>query len=329
VLIGLYAGTRTANVNIAVTDKVTRTGANVTQIIKDPSQAQPGATLPGSESDPKPAKVLRLEQRVMRLGDVPIDDLPKVVDPAPLRKALVSIFLASTLLSFFSLILVAVFIKDKKKEKKEKKEKKPLPTGQLDAPQQQPNVWAFALLGTALTAPAYMVTGEFFTILAVKLEVTPFSLGWIKILAETVIPLLFGPFFGWLADRIGAGKVIALRSVANLLTSLLFWIVPSFAGTALLGLMMGVARAVDEIGKAAFKPTWGAISAKISSFNLSSRAKTMGILEGGVDASDLAFPVIAGAMLQYLSLGPLMLLRGILALVAEVYGFFLMRKYRI
>jgi MFS family permease len=181
----------------------------------------------------------------------------------------------------------------------------------------------------ALTAPAYMVTGEFFTILAVKLEVTTGALGWIKILAETVTPLLFGPFFGWLADRIGAGKVIALRSVANLLTSALFWITPWFAGTALLGLMMGIARGVDEMGKAAFKPTWGAIAAKVSSFNLAKRSKTMGILEGGVDASDLAFPVIAGLMLQYLSLGPLMLARGVLALAAEVYGFLLMRKYKI
>jgi len=70
-------------------------------------------------------------------------------------------------------------------------------------------------------------------------------------------------------------------------------------------LMMGIARGVDEMGKAAFKPTWGAIAAKVSSFNLAKRGKTMGILEGGVDASDLAFPVIAGVMLQRLSLGPL------------------------
>ncbi len=174
-----------------------------------------------------------------------------------------------------------------------------------------------------------MVTGEIFTILAVKLEVTPSALGWIKLVSETAVPLLFGPFFGWLADRIGAGKVIALRSLANLATSALFWIVPWFAGTALLGAMMGFARAIDEVGKAAFKPTWGAIAAKVSSFNLSARSRTMGILEGGVDASDLAFPVIAGVMLQYLSLGPLMLVRGLLASVAEIYGFVLMRKYKI
>ncbi|MGH9843487.1 MAG: MFS transporter [Blastocatellia bacterium] len=328
-LIALYAGTETTQVNIAVTDKLSKSGANAEEIVKDPSVVSVGSPIPGTESDPQAPKVIRVEQREMRLGSVPIEDLPKVVDAAPLRKSLVTIFLVSTALSLASLVLVAVFIKDKKKEKKDKKEKKAAMTGQLDEPQEQPNVWAFALLGTALTAPAYMVTGEFFTILAVKLEVTPFALGWIKILAETVIPLLFGPFFGWLADRIGAGKVIALRSVANLATSALFWIVPWFAGTWLLGVVMGAARAVDEIGKAAFKPTWGAIAAKVSSYNLASRGKTMGILEGGVDTSDLVFPVIAGAMLQYLSLGPLMLVRAMLAIVAEIYGFFLMRKYKI
>jgi eukaryotic-like serine/threonine-protein kinase len=330
ILIALYAGLQTATVNVAVLDKKNRSGADVEEIVKSPNDVQIGAPLPGKESDPAAAKVVRVEQRQMRLSAVPIEDLPKVVDAAPLKKALVTIFLASTVLSLGSLVLVFLCIQEKKKEKKKEKKDKPGSSAAgLDAPDKEPNVWAFSLLGMALTAPAYMVTGEFFVILAVKLEVTTGALGWIKILAETVTPLLFGPFFGWLADRIGAGKVIALRSVANLLTSALFWITPWFAGTALLGLMMGIARGVDEMGKAAFKPTWGAIAAKVSSFNLAKRGKTMGILEGGVDASDLAFPVIAGLMLQYLSLGPLMLARGVLALAAEVYGFLLMRKYKI
>jgi serine/threonine-protein kinase len=330
ILITFFAGLQTVNINVAVLDKTSSSGKNVEEIVKSPDEVRVDAPLPGKESDPNAGKVIRVERRETQLSSVPIEDLPKVVAPEPLRKALVFIFLASTILSLGSLILVQVFIKEKKKDKKkDKKEKSGATTGVLDAPGQAPNVWAFSFLGMALTAPAYMVTGEFFTILAVKLEVTTGSLGWIKILAETVTPLLFGPFFGWLADRIGSGKVIALRSLANLMTSALFWITPWFAGTALLGVMMGIARGVDEMGKAAFKPTWGAISAKVSSFNLASRSKTMGILEGGVDASDLAFPVIAGVMLQYLSLGPLMLARGILALLAEVYGFFLMRKYKI
>ena len=158
---------------------------------------------------------------------------------------------------------------------------------------------------------------------------TPYALGWIKLVAETLIPLIFGPSFGWLADRIGAGKVIALRSIANLGTSVRFWITPWCMGTALLGVMMGLARSVDEIGKAAFKPTWGAIAAKVSSFNLATRSRTMGIMEGGVDASDLTFPVLAGLLLQYFSLGVLMAVRAVLAVLAEIYAYFIMRKYKV
>jgi eukaryotic-like serine/threonine-protein kinase len=332
-LIAWFANTQTVTANVAVLEKINRSGKQVERIIKAPTDVVNGE-LPGNESDPKPQKVRRVEQRTMPLGDVPINDLPKVVDATPLRKALIFIFWLATLFSLASLVLVYVFIKEKPKEKKEKKEKKDKdkvqkPTGLLHAPQQQPNVYSFALLGAALTAPAYMVTGEFFTVLAVKLEVTPSALGWIKVVSETLVPLLFGPFFGWLADRIGAGKVIALRSIANLATSALFWIVPWFLGSALLGVMLGLARGIDEIGKAAFKPTWGAIAAKVSSFNLSNRSKTMGILEGGVDASDLVFPPLAAVILQYLSLGPLMIVRALLALGSEVYGHLLMKKYKI
>ena len=55
----------------------------------------------------------------------------------------------------------------------------------------------------------------------------------------------------------------------------------------------------------------------------------MGIMEAGVDASDLLFPQLAGVLLQYFSLGPLMLIRGILAIIAEIYVFILSRKYKI
>jgi serine/threonine-protein kinase len=326
-LVAWYLGTQTVTAHVAVLEKQLQTGQQDEQIIKSPTDVVNDA-LPGNEANPQPRKVLRVEQRTMPLSRVPLNDLPKVVNKTPLRQALVVIFWLATALSFASLLLVAFFIKEKQKAKKPKKATTGKPTGLLHAPQQQPNVWSFALLGTALTAPAYMVTGEFFTALAVRLEITAGALGWIKLVAETLVPLFFGPFFGWLADRIGAGKVIALRSVANLVTSALFWITPGFTGAAL-GVMMGLARGIDEIGKAAFKPTWGAIAAKVSSFDLTRRSRTMGILEGGVDTSDLAFPPLAALMLHYLSLGPLMLARAVLALLAEVYGYLLMKKYKI
>jgi serine/threonine-protein kinase len=332
-LLVVFVGTSTVTVNVAVLDEVNKKGEPLEQVLKSPDEVAQDRTLPPTEAHPQPRNVVSVEQRETQIKKIPIKDLPKVVDETILKKVLVIVFAASTILSSISLLLVQVFVKEKKKEKKDKKKGKPGGTALLQRgaapPEKQPSVWSFALLGTALTAPAYMVTGEFFTVLAVKLEVTPDALGWIKIVAETIIPLVFGPSFGWLADRIGASKVIALRSIANLATSALFWITPWFAGTALLGVMMGLARGVDEIGKAAFKPTWGAIAAKVSSFNLATRSKTMGIMEGGVDASDLAFPPLAALLLQYYSLGILMAVRSVLAIIAEIYGYFLLRKHKI
>jgi MFS family permease len=325
-LLVFFIGTQTITANVAILEKETSPGVAQEQYFGSPDEII--QNLISVKGEALPVRVVRTEQRPIALKDIPVEDLPRVVAPTALRRTLTTIFWLATAFSLLSLLLVAVFIKDKKKEKKDKKKDKAI-AGALDAPQEQPNVYAFALLGAALTAPAYMVTGEFFTVLAVKLNTTAGQLAGIKLLAETLIPLFFGPFFGWVADRIGAGKVIALRSLANLITSALFWWVPSFAGTALLGAMMGAARAIDEIGKAAFKPTWGAIAAKVSSYNLSSRSKTMGILEGGVDASDLIFPQLAGILLAKLGIGPLMLVRAGLALVAEVYGHLLMRKYKI
>jgi len=325
-LLVLVAGRQTVTASVAVLDELNRRGAPVEVFLRGPDEVGPEGTIPGDAESAQPRRVARVEQREVRIRDVPLEDLPKVIDAGFIRRALVMIFVAATFLSALSLLLVWIFVREKQKDPAKAKKEKPVGDGE---PGPQPNVWAFALLGTALTAPGYMVTGQFFTLLAVKLGVTAGALGWIKTVAETIVPLLFGPFFGWLADRIGTGRVIALRSLANIVSSLLFWVTPWFATSALLGAVMGLARGVDEIGKAAFKPTWGAIAAKISSFNLASRSRTMGILEAGVDASDLLFPQLAGVLLQYFSLGPLMAVRAALALAAEAYGHLLMRKHRI
>lgn len=329
-LLVLFGANRTVTANVAVLEGATTAGAPIEEIVRDPADAVVGQPLKGQENDPQARKVARVDARNLPLSAIPLEDLPKVVEGTFLKKSLIAIFIAATILSSLSLLLVWVFIKEKPKVK-QKKDKGKEKTGLALAivpKEKEPNVWAFALLGAALTAPAYMVTGEFFTVLVIKLQITGTALGLIKLISETIVPLFFGPFFGYLADRLGTGKVIGLRSIANIITSGLFWITPWFAGV-MLSLMIGLARAIDEIGKAAFKPTWGAIAAKVSSFNLANRSRTMGILEGGVDASDLAFPPLAGLLFQYFSLGYLMIVRLVIAAVAEVYAIVLMRRYRL
>lgn len=321
-LLTFYLATQTLNARFAVIEDTTRPSGQVQKIIG-----------PSGKTDIPPEiasrKVIRIEERPVKLSDIPLDDLPKLVDASALRKTLTMVFLLSTVFSAVSVILVMLFIKEKKKDKPKKKAPEPV-RGVMPPPAEKPpSVWAFAFLGTVLTAPAYMVTGEFFIILAVKLSVTAKALWWIKLVAEMFIPLFFGPFFGWVADRIGTGKVIALRSVSSIVTSVIFWGTSFYTGSAFFGTLLGIARGLDEIGKAAFKPTWGAVAAKVSSFNLARRGRTMGILELGVDSSDLIFPQVAGLIFQKFGLPTLMVIRGILALIAEIYTFLLMRRYRI
>lgn len=328
VLLGLYLATQSVSARVAIVESEASPGREIVEVIgSDP----PETAIAPAKGEPA-RRLIRVEQRQVRLADIPLDTLPKVVDKQALRRTIVVILLISTILSAISVILVALFIQEKKKKDKSKKkgESGPTRTGEeMEQDVKAPSVYAFALLGTAITAPGYMVTGEFFLILAVKLAVTAKMLFYIKIGAELVIPLIFGPFFGWVADRVGSGKVLALRSIINLITSVLFWATSYFAASAIFGVILGLARGLDEIGKAAFKPTWGAVSAKVSSFNLAKRGKTMGTLEMGVDTSDLIFPQVAGLLFQKLGLMPLMIVRGALALIAEIYAFFLLRKHRI
>jgi eukaryotic-like serine/threonine-protein kinase len=311
-------------------------GKTVEVYLADPAVYDPAdQTIPGKEDEPENRrKVATLEQRQMALGDVPFDQLPKVVPYDPLRNTMIVMFVVAAIFSFISPILIQIFIKpDKPASKAEKPATaqlaRPVGEGPPEPAAKGPNVWAFATLGAVLSAPAQLLSGSFFTILAIQLGVLPTAMFWIKLLSETVIPLFFGPFFGWLADRIGPGRVIALRSTSNIISSLLIVSTQWMSGTALVSLAIGVARGFDEMGKAAFKPTWGAIMAKVSSHDLKNRARSMGIMEGGTDLASMVVPPLAGIINRVLSIVPLMGLRVAVAFVAEFWGRTLMKRNKI
>ena len=321
-LLAFFITANTVSARVAILEDQSRPSGEIEQILT------PDQPVPATDASAK--RLIRIEERQIKLSEVPLADLPNLVDKAALKRTVIYIFLISTFLSAMSVILVGIFIKEKKKKDKSKQKKveesvEREAVGQSE--EKAPSTWAYALLGTILTAPGYMVSGEFFLVLAVKLAVTAKALWLIKLFAEMFIPLFFGPFFGWVADRIGAGKVIAFRSILNIITSVIFWTTSMFTGSALFGTLLGLARGLDEIGKAAFKPTWGAVAAKVSSFKLANRSRTMGILELGVDSSDLIFPQVAGLIFQKFGLPILMVIRGVIAVGAEVYAVLIRRKY--
>jgi MFS family permease len=128
-----------------------------------------------------------------------------------------------------------------------------------------------------------------------------------------------GPLFGWLSDNVSRKLVLSVRSVANVASSVIYLVAPSFAGLA-------VGRALDDMGKAAFRPAWGALMAEVASLDRRRRARTMGSLSSGEDAGEIAGPVVAGLLWSTWGVAVLLAARIALAVVTELYTLALTRS---
>ena len=104
-----------------------------------------------------------------------------------------------------------------------------------------------------------------------------------------------------------------VRGIANTFSSILFLASPSLAGIAL-------GKAVDDLGKAAFKPAWGALMADVSSLDKKRRARTISFMCLGEDAGEIAGPVLAGFLWSAWGVPVVLGIRVLLALVTEVYA---------
>jgi MFS family permease len=173
-----------------------------------------------------------------------------------------------------------------------------------------PRTLRFAGVGFLVSGTAYMLA-NLFPILAVEYAgLTTAQAGLIYLIAPVVI--LTGPFFGWLSDNVSRKLVLSLRSVANVGSSVLYLVAPTFAGVA-------VARAVDDLGKAAFRPAWGALMAHVASLDRRRRARMMGSMSAGEDAGEFAGPIVAGFLWSTWGVPVLLAVRIGVAVVTEVY----------
>jgi MFS family permease len=179
---------------------------------------------------------------------------------------------------------------------------------------------AFAGLGFLISATAYSVS-SFFPLLAEEYaHLSKPQIGVIMTIV-TFIPLS-GAVFGWLADHVNPKVVLSFRSVANIGSSALYLVFPTFVGVA-------AGRIMDDMGKAAFKPAWGAMGAHVSSFDKKSRARTMGYLSSGEDAGESFGQLGAGLILGggVAALPALLMVRIVLATVTEIYTVVFAKKY--
>jgi MFS family permease len=189
-------------------------------------------------------------------------------------------------------------------------------TSRSDVRSAKPKVLRFAGLGFLVGGSAAML-GNLFPVIATEYAgLSTAQLGTLYL----VTPLLAatGPVFGWLADHVDSRLVLSVRSVANVASSLLY-LVPGF-NTFFAG------KALDDLGKAAFSPAWGSVMAHVSKADRANRARIMSKISVGEDAADIAAPLMAALLADVWGIAALLLARGAVAVVAEVYAVLVTRS---
>lgn len=130
--------------------------------------------------------------------------------------------------------------------------------------------------------------------------------------ASAVAVLLAGPAFGWIADRFGRHVVLASRSAANVLASILYAVAPTFGGFT-------AARVVDDAGKAAFRPAWGTLLADAARGDAAHRARLMTFVDTSYNVGEAVGPMLAGALISIVGIPGMLAVRAGLALTAELH----------
>ena len=171
--------------------------------------------------------------------------------------------------------------------------------------------------GLMVALTAQMMRG-IFPIIAVQYGHLTVAEAGIAASASSIAILGAGPAFAWLSDNIHRNVALTARSIANGASSLIYIFWPNFAGFV-------TARILDDTGKAAFRPTWGATLAELASAHPERRARIINFLDMSSNVGEIMGPLLAGFMMSAFSI-PLMLgLRAALSVATEVYAFVLFR----
>ena len=190
----------------------------------------------------------------------------------------------------------------------------PQPAASTDHERREPRVRLVPLIGLGfLISSTAEMLGGLVPILAKEYAGLTEAQTGVIYTASTLVALSAGPIFGWLADHVSQRLVLMLRSVANAVSALMYIFAPSFAGVT-------AARTLDDAGKAAFRPAWGALMADVTSVDKKTRARTISLLTIGDDAGEIVAPIAAGVLWNVYGLTTVRAVRVVLAVVTEVYA---------
>jgi uncharacterized protein YjbI with pentapeptide repeats/MFS family permease len=232
------------------------------------------------------------------------------------------VFVIAAILSALPLYTVARFVPEGNKGAKlaktsDKKKNEPAaPPAEEVQPPADKKLWLtvlqFAGLGLMISSTAGMLSGLLPILMTEYAGLSEAEAG-IVFTISSIVTLLSGPMFGWLADNFNRKLVLSIRSIANVFSSVIYMAGANFWGVSL-------AKAVDDMGKAAFRPAWGTLLAQVSSLDRRRKARIITYMDMGDDIGSIAAPILAGLIWNAYGLTVLMLVRIVLAIATEIYA---------
>jgi MFS family permease len=176
----------------------------------------------------------------------------------------------------------------------------------------------YAAFGMMVAGTAEMVKGLFPVIATQYANLSVAEAGFAAS-ASSLAFLVAGPFFGWLSDHVSRRLALGARSLANTVSSVLYVLFPSFAGVL-------IARVVDDTGKVAFKPTWGAVLAEVSEADPARRGRTIAFVDSAYTLGEVLGPLAAGLLMAWFGIPVMLGVRAAIGLIAELQAVLLFRK---
>jgi MFS family permease len=181
-----------------------------------------------------------------------------------------------------------------------------------------PALFPVAVLGFLIASAALMISNLFPLMATEYAKLSEAQAGLIYLISPLVI-IVSGPVFGWLSDNVSRKLVLMARGAANTISSAMYFFFPTFTGLA-------AGSVVDAMGKAAFRPAWGALMAQYSSLDRRRRARTMSYLSLGEGLGETLGPLLGGFLWSVKGVGVMLGARVALAMVAEIYALVIARS---
>jgi MFS family permease len=231
-----------------------------------------------------------------------------------------AVFFIAFALSLAPLLAVSRYLNEPEdRSVAEENDSPDLPDSDEEFKGKRPAIFPVAFLAFLIASSALMIS-NLFPLLATKYAGLSAAQAGLIYMIAPLVTIIAGPAFGWLSDNVSRKLVLMARGVANTFSSAMFFFFPTFSGLA-------VGNAVDAMGKAAFRPAWGAVMAQFASFDRRRRARTMSYLSLGEGLGETLGPLLGGFLWDAHGVGVMLGARVALAVVAEIYAGYIMNRF--